>query len=119
LQAFEWFLDILKALEDEDVHNFLEIHQYLTAPLTAEQVANLQVNNGGADSITGLKSPTYFGRPNFDQVFLNIRERHHGKKIGVFFCGPKPISEKLHVCCNIYSQPGKQGTKFDYHKENF
>jgi hypothetical protein len=38
MQAFEWFQDLLEALEAEDIGNFLEIHIYLTAPLKAEQV---------------------------------------------------------------------------------
>lgn len=71
-----------------------------------------------ADKITGLQSPTYFGRPNWDQVFKEKATRHHGQTVGVFFCGPAVLSKTLYKCCRNYTTTST-GTKFVYHKENF
>ena len=36
--------------------------------------------------------------------------------MGVFFCGPKPLGHVLHLKCNEWSQPGKDGTTFTFGK---
>jgi len=103
----------------------------------------------GQDALTGLRSPTRYGRPNFDQIFAQVRRRppenirpdgvcspcrcpscrslsgpqmaadHPSTDIGVFFCGPKVMSRALHRSCNKSTSTRKNGTKFFYHKENF
>ncbi|EPZ31007.1 phosphoribosyl pyrophosphokinase [Rozella allomycis CSF55] len=68
-----------KAIEDEDHDNLIEIYQYLTGKLLLDQIHGYLAHGGaidGADPITGLHSPTYFGRPNFDQIFQKIKARH-------------------------------------------
>lgn len=44
---------------------------------------------------------------------------HPNTDIGVFFCGPKPLSAQLHKCANRHTSSVPGGTKFYYHKENF
>ncbi len=113
-------MDILTALEEEDIDHFIEIYQYLTGSLKQNQVQNVVLGTGAQqDIITGLKSPTYFGRPNFDQIFQAIKGKHRATDVGVFFCGPKPLSQMLHRCCNKYSDGGDEGTRFFYNKEHF
>ncbi|KAI9142397.1 ferric reductase NAD binding domain-containing protein [Paraphysoderma sedebokerense] len=119
-EAFEWFQDLLVALETEELENFLEINTYLTAPLKPNEIRNVILNTGNKkDAVTGLKSPTLFGRPNFDDIFEKIRTCHQGTDIGVFFCGPKVLSGTLHTACNKWTSAEDWGTKFYYHKENF
>ncbi|RKO91811.1 ferric reductase NAD binding domain-containing protein [Blyttiomyces helicus] len=119
--AFEWFQDLLMTLEEENIAGFLEIHSYLTGGLKIDEVKNIIVNDeeGVADAITGLRSPTYFGRPNWDQIFKGIRSAHRGADIGVFFCGPKILSGALHRACNKWTEATENGTRFFYGKENF
>ena len=52
-------------------------------------------------------------------VFRAIRKIHSPGEAGVFFCGPKGLGSQLHIKCNMYSEPGPQGYKFVYGKENF
>lgn len=119
-QAFEWFQDLLEALEAEDIDNFLEIRMFLTGGLKADQVRNVVMSNAdGTDALTGLKSPTHYGRPNFDQIFGQMAQQHPSTDIGIFFCGPKPLSHTLHKAANKHTSSVKGGTKFYYHKENF
>ncbi|KAG0309889.1 hypothetical protein BGZ98_003432 [Dissophora globulifera] len=169
--AFEWFQDLLIALEEQNMSDFLEIRSYLTGELSAgemntvltearvsaamvaarhlkettkkqEQERNREQGkrdpdaneppekeeglhessnpstetlseSRDRDAITGLRSPTYYGRPNFDKIFGELATAHpreHGQ-VGVFFCGPKPLGKTLHRCANKY--------KFKFHKENF
>jgi NADPH oxidase len=119
--AFEWFQDLLQTLEEENIEGFIEIHTYLTQGLKIDELRNVILNDeeGAADAITGLRSPTYYGRPNFDQIFKGMRQTHPGTDIGVFFCGPKVLSASLHKACNRWTEAGENGTRFYYGKENF
>ncbi|KAI9298355.1 hypothetical protein K502DRAFT_334244 [Neoconidiobolus thromboides FSU 785] len=120
-EAFEWFQSLLSVIEQEDTSHIIEINTFLTGKLKADEIRNLTLNYevGKEDALTGLRSPTQFGRPNFNSIFQKLVERHKATDIGVFFCGPKPLSKSLHMYCNQYSQPGNEGTKFHYNKENF
>jgi NADPH oxidase len=75
-EAFEWFQDLLQALEAEDIDNFLQISIYLTGGLKADQIRNIVVNDRySQDALTGLRSPTLYGRPNFDVLFHQVGGR--------------------------------------------
>jgi hypothetical protein len=71
-----------------------------------------------ADQITGLQSPTHFGRPNWNEIFQQKATLHQGKTIGVFFCGPAVLSKELYKYCKKHTSAAKK-TKFVFHKENF
>ncbi|KAI9298789.1 hypothetical protein K502DRAFT_345677 [Neoconidiobolus thromboides FSU 785] len=120
-EAFEWFQDLLKAIEEEDIQQFIEIHTYLTGRLKADEAANIILNDqeGHQDAVTGLRSPTHYGRPNLDQIFTGLCHIHPATDIGVFFCGPRILSTQLNNAANKYNQPDENGTKFYFGKENF
>ncbi|KAL8797537.1 MAG: hypothetical protein Q9195_000354 [Heterodermia aff. obscurata] len=119
--SFEWFRSLLMAIEAQDMDSHIEIHtlpQYLTAKIKADDATNIMINDADADkdTITGLRAPTNFGRPNWDAVFKSIRKIHSPAEAGVFFCGPKVLGSQLHIKCNMYSEPG---FNFVWGKENF
>lgn len=116
--SFEWFRSLLLAIEAQDVDGRIEIHTYLTAKIKADDATNIMINDANADkdTITGLRSPTNFGRPNWDMIFRGIRKLHTPAEAGVFFCGPKGLGSALHIFCNKYSEPG---FSFVWGKENF
>ncbi|KAH7038751.1 FAD-binding domain-containing protein [Linnemannia elongata] len=104
--AFEWFQDLLIALEEQNLSDFLEIRSYLT-------------DARDRDAITGLRSPTYYGRPNFDKIFGELALEHpreHGQ-VGVFFCGPKPLGKTLHRCAR--NDPSLVHVKCFWGRERF
>ncbi|OAP62300.1 hypothetical protein AYL99_04503 [Fonsecaea erecta] len=117
--SLEWFKSLLTAIESEDKCHAIEIHAYLTAKITAAQASNIVLNSGDTDAITGLRTPTNYGRPNWDMVFRAIRKIHWPGECGVFFCGPKGLGAELHVKCNMYTEAGDQGYSFVWGKENF
>jgi len=73
---------------------------------------------GEQDQFTGLKSPTYFGRPNWKMIFEEKKQAHRGTDVGVFFCGPPVLSKQLYKFCTK-STDSASGTRFRFHKENF
>ncbi|KAF5019329.1 hypothetical protein F66182_8669 [Fusarium sp. NRRL 66182] len=117
-ESFEWFRSLLLAVEAQDLDHRIEIHTYLTAKIKADDATNIMINDANADkdTITGLRSPTNFGRPNWDMIFRGIRKLHSPAEAGVFFCGPKGLGSSLHMYCNKYTEPG---FSFVWGKENF
>ncbi|KAJ2609680.1 hypothetical protein H4S08_003941 [Coemansia sp. RSA 1365] len=136
-KSFEWFQDLLKAIEEEDdarmdAHNFgsmgslsqpgesmIEIHTYLTGNLSYAQMTHVHMNVGKVDPITGLRSPTNFGRPNLDLIFRAVAHEHPASDVGVFFCGPHKMGSTIEGAAKKWSGEGQDGTKFYYNKENF
>jgi len=116
--AFEWFNDILAALESNNINNFLEINTYLTGQLSVDEIKNVMYSDSDSDQITGLQSPTFFGRPDWNSIFAGLSKKHQGEEVGVFFCGPSVLSKTLYSMARKYTDT-KAGTKFVYHKENF
>ncbi|KNE58892.1 hypothetical protein AMAG_04430 [Allomyces macrogynus ATCC 38327] len=164
--AFEWFQARLHALEVA-LPDLVELHMYLTAPLTADQITNVVIHDmtvaaevgddskhggGGAeplrdavvglrvqhntmagrigdhfsrdlvelhikpggggpeavrDAVSGLASNTYYGRPHWPTIFEGLTRSYPSTDIGVFCCGPKPLSHELHALCNQYTMVNK------------
>jgi NADPH oxidase len=119
--AFEWFQSLLASIEDQMVESgkedFIEFHIHLTKGWdfkTAQQI--YMQEESSVDVITGLQQKTIYGRPNWDEIFPDLARKHPKTDIGVFFCGPKPLSQTLHKKCNQHST---SSTRFLYNKENF
>ena len=53
------------------------------------------------DLVTGLKSRTNAGRPNWNKVFTKIREQKRGK-VTVFFCGNSSLGRILKLKCDEF-----------------
>ncbi|KAJ2906380.1 hypothetical protein GGI21_004048 [Coemansia aciculifera] len=123
VQALVWFQDLLAALDEEDIGSILEIRTYLTGELPIDQIRNIALyqDPNGRDAVTGLyRSPTYYGRPNFDRIFEDIGTRNPETDIGVFVCGPKSMSQSIRGIkekWNRVLKPNK--TKFVLHEEKF
>ncbi|KAL6050426.1 Cytochrome b-245 beta chain [Balamuthia mandrillaris] len=119
--AFEWFFELLSALEAENINNFLEIHAYLTSvrntKAAKELIAEEEEEDDGRDPFTGLMAGTHYGRPDLNAIFEDKTQNHPNDRIGVFFCGPRVMSKMLYKSCRKYTK--KSSTKFYYHKENF
>lgn len=112
-ESLEWFVRLLSDLEIEQamfgdvLERFLDIHIYITSALdrTDMKAVGLQLaldllyERDKRCFITGLKRRTQPGRPNWDQVFRDLRAEQKGK-ITVFYCGPPSLAQVLHDCCN-------------------
>ena len=127
IDTFEWFGEMLKTLENElsEVHNLknlLEYKIYFTKGWsTCEAKEIVAHKNDMLDLLTGLKSKTNYGRPNFDLFFKELSSsiainNDATENIGVFFCGPKELSSQIHSYSNIHSN---SKVRFIYNKEKF
>jgi len=114
--AFEWFSDLLKALEGEN-NGFLQINIFLTGALSPDEIRTIMHGDGEEDQVTGLASRTNFGRPKWNDIFLEKINQHPDEDVGVFFCGPQALSRSLYKNCVKYTK--ESTTKFHYRKENF
>ncbi|KAG5462784.1 MAG: cytochrome b-245 heavy chain subunit beta, partial [Olpidium bornovanus] len=72
-EAFEWFQELLKAIEQQDSNGFIDIRVYLTKALKPDEINNVQLNNdrGGRD---GKDGGCGLGR-NFLQVLHRTRRQ--------------------------------------------
>ncbi|KAH1015243.1 hypothetical protein HUJ05_013005 [Dendroctonus ponderosae] len=115
-RSFEWFVNLLSQLEIEQaelggaMERFLEMHMYITSALqkTDMKAVGLQLaldllhEKEKRDLITGLKTRTNAGRPNWDKVFKQISDQKKGK-VTVFYCGPPQLGRILRVKCNQFN----------------
>ncbi|KAJ7995313.1 hypothetical protein DPEC_G00243260 [Dallia pectoralis] len=112
LQSFYWFAELLCALH----HKLWQenIPDYLNLQLYVSQTDGLQ--NISEERYMPLRSRLLIGRPRWKLLFEEIGKTNKHKRVGVFCCGPKGISQTLHRLCNSdrYS-----GTTFEFNKESF
>merc|ERR1712088_9694 len=123
-RSFEWFVNLLSQLEIEQKENggamsrFLEMHMYVTSALqrTDMKAVALQLaldilhKKEDRDLVTGLKSRTNAGRPNWNKVFTKLREERKGQ-ITVFYCGNPMLAKTLRNKCEEFG--------FKFRKEVF
>ena len=123
-RSFEWFVDLLSQLEIEQKENggamsrFLDMHMYVTSALqptdmkaVALQLAlDILYNKEERDLVTGLKSRTNAGRPNWNKVFTKIKQERKGQ-VTVFYCGNPGLAKTLRSKCEEFG--------FKFRKEVF
>eukprot|EP00057_Strongylocentrotus_purpuratus_P035141 XP_797866.3 PREDICTED: NADPH oxidase 5-like [Strongylocentrotus purpuratus] len=121
--SFEWFISLISAIELEQAEipaadRFLDIHLYMTSALLPIDMKAIGLHvaldlihkKKNRDTITGLKTRTQAGRPDWDEVFQNLKQQHKGK-ITVFFCGSPALGKILSTKCLQYHM--------EFRKENF
>ncbi|XP_006277149.3 cytochrome b-245 heavy chain [Alligator mississippiensis] len=121
--AFEWFADLLQSLEtqmqERDNAEFLSYNIYLTG-WDESQATHFAVHHDEKkDVITGLTQKTLYGRPNWENEFKTIAQKHAGSRIGVFLCGPEALADSLNKQSINNSEADPRGVHFIFNKENF
>ena len=103
--SFEWFRALLKELEEKDLAGLLEVHLCMTGARTGAAALGLEVAReamravGRTDFITGLRTHTHLGVPNWETMLKLVAQRHAPEKVDVFFCGPPGLAKKLRPLC--------------------
>jgi NADPH oxidase len=117
IASFEWFQTLLLVIERE-FPDLVEIHTYLTGSLNTTQISNVMIHDmsGDRDALTGLESFTFYGRPSWDAIFTGLKASHPETDVGVFYCGPKALSQVLHNMSNKHTDTGGSGARFYYNK---
>ncbi|XP_065268355.1 NADPH oxidase 5 [Emys orbicularis] len=122
-KSFEWFVSLLTKLEmdqadEEPEGRFLEMHMYMTSALSKndmkaiglQMALDLLAKKEKKDSITGLRTRTQPGRPDWSKVFHKMAEENKGK-VQVFFCGSPALAKVVKAHCEHFN--------FRFFKENF
>lgn len=103
--SFEWFHDLLTRLEQMDQGRVVDIHIYMTSGrghVTAtflNLARELLHQQGNPDLLTGLKSKTNMGRPDWGEELARIADQHAPDSVEVFFCGPPGLGRQLKQVC--------------------
>ncbi|XP_014743291.1 PREDICTED: NADPH oxidase 5 [Sturnus vulgaris] len=122
-QHLQWFLGLLAKLESEQAElepggKFLELHLYMTSALGKGDVKALGLQlaldllaaQEKRDSISGLRSRTQPGHPDWAKVLGKVAAERRGK-VQVFFCGSAGLAKVIHGHCRTFG--------FRFSKENF
>lgn len=109
-EEFDWFYDLLHDAADGPAAGIIDITLFLTGEVELSQVKKLPCASG-----------QFFGRPNWQRIFKQNRDRHKGEHVGVFLCGSPVIGEELARQSEKHSDfPGTPGcTRFSFFKEHF
>jgi hypothetical protein len=104
--------------------------QQVTPSFTPDQLYHMMVNPtvDSIGQIKTMKEPAatnrlqdiwiWNGRPNWDEIFKDMRDQRQHSDIGVCFCGAAPIGADLRSMCEKYSSVDED-CMFSLHKENF
>ncbi|KAK3606271.1 hypothetical protein CHS0354_037947 [Potamilus streckersoni] len=126
-KQFEWLMDIIQEVENEDKRNIVSTHIFITQ---FQQKYDLRTTMlyicerhfqkiAGRSLFTGLKATTHFGRPEFVDFLQSLHYEHPDvKQIGVFSCGPPPMTLTVEAACSEVKQ--YEGfPSYQHHFENF
>lgn len=103
--SFEWFADLLSELEKRDERGLLDIQLCMTGARTGMATLGLDVARevmhagGRSDFVTGLRTQTHFGEPDWPTLLGAIKDRHKRETIEVFYCGPQGLASKVRPLC--------------------
>ncbi|XP_040165408.1 dual oxidase [Anopheles arabiensis] len=124
---FEWFIDVLRDVEKKDVTNVLEIHIFITQffhkfdlRTTMLYICENHFQRLSKTSMfTGLKAVNHFGRPDMSSFLKFVQKKHsYVSKIGVFSCGPRPLTKSVMSACDEVNK-SRKWPYFIHHFENF
>ncbi|XP_053317810.1 dual oxidase 1-like [Spea bombifrons] len=125
-RQFEWLADIIREVEENDKHDLVSVHIYITqlAEKFDLRTTMLYICERHFQKVlnrslfTGLRSITHFGRPQFEQFFISLQEVHpEVHKIGIFSCGPPGMTKNVDKACQLLNK--RDQTHFSHHFENF
>ncbi|KAJ7596973.1 NADPH oxidase isoform 1 [Mycena floridula] len=129
--SFGWFQSLLQEVESAQADpNFLRINIYLTQKIGEDMLWNIAVNDAGAeyDPLTLLRTRTMFGRPNWMNIYSQIRQAiETGQyipgsksqlktKVGTYFCGPGPLAKGIKEATTHHTS---SNVEFTFAKEHF
>jgi predicted ferric reductase/Ca2+-binding EF-hand superfamily protein len=114
--SFEWFVSLLAELEQSDRRALLDVHLCMTDGRAGVTAIGLELAReamraaGRSDLITGLRTKTHLGSPDWEGLLGAVKSQHDDA-VDVYFCGPPGLAAKLRPVC------ARLGMRF--HEERF
>jgi len=112
--SFEWFAALLQHLEHIDRDLVLDIHLCMTGGRTGATALGLELAreilhaSGESDIITGLRTHTHLGAPDWETVLREVSGAHHPDTVDVYFCGPPGLGAKIRRICKRLGMPFRE-----------
>jgi predicted ferric reductase len=112
--SFEWFVDLLTELEQVDDTHVLDVHLCMTGGRAGGTAVGLEIARellhaqGERDLVTGLRTMTHMGHPDWDVVLAAIKEQHAGETVEVYFCGPTALGKTLRASSARLGMPFRE-----------
>ncbi len=112
--SFEWFAALLSELEKSDRRALLDVHLCMTAGRTGATSLALELAreamhaDGRSDLITGLRTRTHMGHPDWERMLGDIHRLHAPAKVDVYFCGPPGLATKIRAVCTRLGMPFRE-----------
>ncbi len=103
--SFEWFAELLREIEKADHRALLDVHLCMTGgragttALALEAARDILHSAGRTDIVTGLRTHTHMGSPDWETFLRDIAARHAPVHVDVYFCGPPGLAAKLRPIC--------------------
>ncbi|XP_071091367.1 dual oxidase 1-like [Haliotis cracherodii] len=125
-KSFEWMTDIIRQVEGADTNDLVAVHIFITQ---FQQKFDLRTTMlyicerhfqriAGQSLFTGLRATTHFGRPKFEDFLASLAHEHEtAQSIGVFSCGPPPMTLNVESACSSLNK--LDGPTYVHHYENF
>jgi len=110
-QSFEWFAELLGEIERQDTRGLFEFHLCMTGARMGVTAMGLEIareimrSAKRSDIITGLRTHTHTGMPEWETVFSSIAQQHAPEPTSVFYCGPTGLEAKLRPVCERLAMP--------------
>lgn len=110
---YEWFIEVLREVEEKDITNVLDIHIFITQffhkydlRTTMLYICENHFQRLSQKSLfTGLKAANHFGRPDLVSFLRYVQKSHsYVSKIGVFSCGPRSVTRASEAACESVNQ---------------
>jgi dual oxidase len=124
---FEWFIDVLREVEEKDKTNVLEMHIFITQFFHKFDLRTTMLyicenhfqRLANRSMFTGLKAINHFGRPDMPSFLKFVQKKHsYVSKVGVFSCGPGPLTNSISQACDAVNRQ-RRLPYFIHHYENF
>jgi predicted ferric reductase/Ca2+-binding EF-hand superfamily protein len=112
--SFEWFFDLLTELENADHKAMLDVHLCMTGGRAGASAFGLELareimrESGQSDVVTGLRTHTHMGRPDWNEMLGAIKDAHAGETVRVFFCGPPGLGATIRKVCAALDMPFRE-----------
>ncbi|KAK6179799.1 hypothetical protein SNE40_012075 [Patella caerulea] len=125
-KSFEWMTDIIREVEGGDINGLVSVHIFITQfqqkfdfRTTMLYICERHFQKiAGQSLFTGLRATTHFGRPKFQDFLQTLAYEHEGvQQIGVFSCGPPPMTHNVENACTSLNKI--EGPTYTHHYENF
>ncbi|XP_049837219.1 dual oxidase-like [Schistocerca gregaria] len=127
-KQFEWLVDIIREVENADISNVVSVHIFITQFYHKFDLRTIllyicerhfqRICNHSL--FTGLQAVTHFGRPDFPVFFRSLQALNQKvRKIGVFSCGPQPMTQSIDKVCAKINKETIHGPIFQHYFKNF